>query len=342
VDSIDADDVEFLLGSVASVTGPTPAIPRFLKTLPSEDTDEDPHTPLRSSFLPSRSNLSYLSPAPPSTESSPFLRPIAKHPGNDRGSILSWEQLAQHNKSMGSDDIDKMLSDIPAPFRPGAISPAPSSLPDIPESPSLSTLPSPGGYGSISQVLLPDVTPSPAVHNTLRFDLATSELNPMDGGNITLRLQLASAENTVKEQLAQIELLKSELGSTKDARLRDVTELSGQVSVLEEQIQGNLKSHEQRQEYTSSLEEQLIQARVFNEQLIAQAVESAKRDFLKSQTATLERQQVTWKFATAACHAGAAWTAVSDAAESEMESLRESREMLHVLLAGLEHSRRHL
>ena len=104
MDSIDADDVEFMLGSVASPSAPTPAIPRILRT----KSDDDPHTPSRPGFLPSRANLSYQSPAAPSsTDNSPFLRPKARHPGNDRGSILSWEQLAQHSKSLDDEDVEK-------------------------------------------------------------------------------------------------------------------------------------------------------------------------------------------------------------------------------------------
>ncbi|KAL4246774.1 hypothetical protein ABKN59_009316 [Abortiporus biennis] len=324
VDSIDAHDVEFMLGSVASPTAPTPALPRMIRTT-SKDSGTEPQTPTRPLLaLPGRANLSYQSPAPPSNDGSPFLRPKPRHPGKDRSSILSWEQLALHNQSLGQDDIEHMLSETAAPFRPGAISPAPSSLPDIPESPSLSALPSPTTYGSISQVLLPDVTPSPAMFNaTLRFDHMAAEA-PTEGATVTLlKLQLASLEDTARSQMLQIQSLESQLQSTKVARLRDAEELSQQISALEEQIHGNLKTEEQRLEYTTSLEAQLTNANVDRERAVEEALEVMKKSINDEHMVQLQRHHQACLLGSCARDTSVLWNAarIRPGASASVESV---------------------
>ncbi|TCD62041.1 hypothetical protein EIP91_007536 [Steccherinum ochraceum] len=333
LDSIEADDVEYLLGSMASPSAPTPFLPR-IQTRGGLHGDSNPSTPSRqSSFLPSRANLSYLSPAPPNSDASPFLRPRPARPGNDRGSILSWEQLTQSQRSMDSDEVTHMLYDIPAPFRSGAVSPAPSSLPDIPESPSLSSLPSPTSFGSISQVLLPDVTPSPAIHNGQRF----AQLEPdADSSTITfLRLQLASVENSTQEQAMHIQSLEQQLQMAKDARLRDAEELARQISDLEEQVQGNLSREADRAEYTATLEEALTHAHTASENAVTDAVKRASEDAMRSQQDALARLDSRWKLSAAAADTATLWKDVRCSADAELEMIHANREMLAVLLAGL-------
>ncbi|KAI0344139.1 hypothetical protein BDW22DRAFT_1483250 [Trametopsis cervina] len=335
--SMDADDVENMLSSIASPGAPTPALPRFrtIRPLP----DENPHTPPRNPFfLPTRSNMSYLSPAPLNSDGSPFLRPRPHQAGNERGSILSWEQLAQHSKSMGQEDVEYMLADIDAPFRSATASPAPSTLSDIPESPSLSALPSPTGYGSISQVLLPDVTPSPAIFNaTLRFDQMAAESPIGESGSVTmLRLQLAAAESSANEQHLRIEALEAQLAMAKDARLRDTDDLARQVTALEEQVQGSLRPVEQLQQYAASLEEQLAHTNAMRERAVGEALKQAQVDAVRAQQDLLKTQRIRWNAGTLACSAGVAWNTVKITAESELDYVRSSRETLSVLLAGLD------
>ena len=338
MDSIDADDVEFMLGSVASPSAPTPAIPRILRT----KSDDDPHTPSRPGFLPSRANLSYQSPAAPSsTDNSPFLRPKARHPGNDRGSILSWEQLAQHSKSLDDEDVERMISEIPAPFRSGAVSPSLSVI-DIPDSPNLSTLPSPTAYGSISQVLLPDVTPSPAIHNTTHlFDNMKHETPTADSGAVTLlRLQLAAAENRAQERLMQMQSLEEQLHAAKAARMRDAEELSRQIAELEQQVHSNLLVESQRSEQIAVLEEMLRDAQAAQDKSVKEAARKAEDALCVSKAAALQTRQLQARseITLAAREARSAWFCVRETAESELELVRGNREMLSLLLAGLDHS----
>jgi len=343
VDSVDAHDVEFLLSGVASPTAPTPALPRF--RMMTERERRNAMTPPRPNFLPARNNLSYLSPEQPSsTNSSPFLRPLRRQMGNDRGSILSWEQLAKHNKTLQDDEVDHMLSEIPAPFRSGAVSPSlSSSTHDAPESPTLSAMPSPGGYGSISQVLLPDVTPSPAIHiKTDLFDVS-GEASAEDNAGVTLlRLQLASVETKARDRLAEIESLESQLQTAKAARLRDTEELARQVSELEERVHGNLYVDAERMEYITSLESQIRQAQVVREQAIQEALQQLQERAQVSHFAALRAQQQKMTAVTCAGTATEAWSAVRDVAEGELELVRSNRDTLAVLLAGLDQSHQQL
>lgn len=339
VDSIDADDVEFMLGSVASPSAPTPAIPR---ARPKGGDSGNPQTPSRPGFLPTRANLSYASPAPPSsTETSPFLRPKPRYQGNDRGSILSWEQLAQHSKTLEDEDVERMISEIPAPFRSGAVSPSLSVI-DIPDSPNLSTLPSPTGYGSISQVLLPDVTPSPAVHNTIHlFGDVKPEQAQTDSAALTLlRLQLAAAESRAQERLAQMQLLEEQLHAAKEARMRDAQELARQISELEEQVHGNLTVESQRTEQISVLEEMLRDAQAAQARSVKDAARKAEDALAASRAAALQVRQVQAKaeIGGAARETRAAWYCVRESAESELELVRANKEMLGLLLTGLDHT----
>lgn len=264
--------------------------------------------------------------------------------GNDRGSILSWDQLAQHNRSMGTPDVEHMLADVDAPFHSLMASPTPSqlTLADIPESPMLSAMPSPSGYGSISQVLLPDVTPSPAPHPlTLRYD-DSADVSPIESATSTLlRLQLASLENTAHERQTRIETLEAQLAAATEARLRDTEDLARQISALEEQIHGNLgagRPDDRLAQYAAELEEQLAQAQVVRDGAVADALKQAALDAVASQAAALQCQQAKVDLAAAACDARAAWGAVRCTAEGELEMVRSNRETLAVLLAGLDHS----
>ncbi|KAG6837859.1 hypothetical protein H0H93_013012 [Arthromyces matolae] len=323
------EDVALLLAPVAPLGAPTPAMPklqnaRTRKRLP-------PQTPTRNNVLPTRANMSYLSPLPPDINtSSSSLRPPQQGPKQGRGSILSWEQLASEaSKSLGEDEINRMLADIPAPFHPDAVSPTPSHAQlDIPESPCLSALSSPGGYGSISQVLLPDVTPSPAVHpqQISRFDLS-AELPVVDAATVTLlRLQLAAAENLAKDRLTQLQYMEEEIHNLKQSRGRETLHLAEQVALLEQQLKGSLeireRADEERAIYTRTLEEQLQQEKVLHSKALEAAVVQRK---IKSQ-----RDPVT--LISSAYIAATEWSSVRALAEMELDIIREEQQILSFML----------
>ncbi|KAF8078327.1 hypothetical protein FPV67DRAFT_47566 [Lyophyllum atratum] len=345
VDSEDSEteDVELLLAPVASLAAPTPAMPRIQSTRTRKRLA--PQTPTRANFLPARANMSYLSPLPPDAESSSSsLRPPHQRGEKQaRGSILSWEQLAtEASRTLGEDEIETMLSDFPAPFRPGAVSPTPSTGHlDVPESPCLSAMSSPGGYGSISQVLLPDVTPSPAVHHhhSNRYDMS-SEIPAVDAAIVTLlRLQLAASENTAKERLMQMQSMEEEIHNLKEARSREGQELTQQVVYMEEQMRGSLeireRAEEERAMYTMGLEDELRRAQALRDQAVEEAIIKGQKIALATHDAACKSQLDSAETACSARVAVSEWASVRAVAEMELDVVREEREVLSLLLAEL-------
>ncbi|KAF8898452.1 hypothetical protein BD779DRAFT_10314 [Infundibulicybe gibba] len=235
-----------------------------------------------------------------------------------------------------------MLSEIPAPFRSEAGSPTPSTLMDVPESPCLSAISSPGGYGSISQVLLPDVTPSPAVHpNAQHYDMPP-DAPAGDGASVTmLRLQLAAAENMAKERLSRLQSLEEELHHLKEARVGDVKDLTQQVKYMEEQMRNSLEARERieddRAAYTSSLEDQLRHTQAFRDQAVEEAVSRAREDSKVSQRAALKSQRHVLEKTCVAHTAAAGWMSVRDLSTMELNFVAGDRDVLTMLLIELDH-----
>lgn len=262
-----------------------------------------------------------------------------------RGSILSWEQLAaEASRTLGEDEVEHMLSDVPAPFRSGPISPSLSTIHlEIPESPCLSTLSSPGGHESISQMLLPDVTPSPAVHHHIyqRYDAAAAEVPIVDAAFVTLlRLQLASAEAISKERLNQMQKLEEELHMLKLSRTRETRELGKQVEVMEEQLRSSLelreKADEEKRKYMLSLEEQLRSAQVKQERAIEEARRSMAAHVRAECMQEVRKQEKRKDLKNLAKEVKIVWGGVKNDAEMELEVVRADKEVLSVFLQELE------
>jgi len=257
--------------------------------------------------------------------------------GHDRGSLLSWDQLVVFgDKTLGEGEVEKMIADIPAPF-----SPAPSTVDlelAIPESPSLSALPSPAGYGSISQVLLPDVTPSPASIKHIQSEFIPEQSRPAAADAslvVMLRLQLASMENIAKERLNQITALEAQLGAAKEARMREVSDLAAQVSALEEQMHISLEGRERAADERVTLEEQLRGAGVAKERAVQEAVKKAAEDAARLRVAAKEAMGRKCAVVSAARGAATSWVSVRELADGELEFVRAQRETLAFLLASL-------
>ncbi|KAG6888764.1 hypothetical protein C0992_007555 [Termitomyces sp. T32_za158] len=263
-----------------------------------------------------------------------------------RGSILSWEQLASEaSKTLGDDEIEHMLSEFPAPFQADVVSPTPSQAQlDIPESPCLSAMNSPGGYGSISQVLLPDVTPSPAFHHQqlARFDLS-HETSATDAATVTLlRLQLAAAENTAKERLVQMQSMEEEIHNLKKSRGRDTLHLSEQIAILEQQLKNSLEMRERADEertlYTRGLEDQLRQEQTMRDKAVKTAVIRGQELARAEYDAAFKPQRDSLVLASSARIAALEWNSVREMAELELDVVREEMQVLSLLLAELSQS----
>ncbi|KAK7468592.1 hypothetical protein VKT23_003096 [Stygiomarasmius scandens] len=351
-DEEDEEDVEILLAPTTNLAAPTPAMPRI--TASRTRNRLAPQTPTKP-VMPSNKDGSPSSLRP---------NPSPNSHSETRGSILSWDQLASEgSRTVPIDELGNMLSEMPAPFT-APISPlhtGGSMLLD-PPSPTLSALNSPVGYGgSISQVLLPNVTPSPAVPRIGRgyYKGGSEDTPPAEGnsGTVTLlRLQLSSAESMAKERLKQLQSLEEELHNVKQARNRDVEELSHQLAILEERMMGSLqvreKTDEEKERYARELEARLETAKVMQEQAVREAVEQAiiearesaiaqardeaRREARKQLNREVQRQKKTWGMECVAGSAKREWEGVKDECEGELERLNGEREMLKVLLAELD------
>ena len=348
-DSMEIGDVELLLAPVASLAAPTPAIPR-IRTTTHQSTDSELQTPPRpSSFLPTRANLSYLSPLPPS-ESSPALRPRGRSNDQNRGSIFSWEQMAvDSSQILAREDLESRLADVVPPFTPGGPSPNVSTIGlEVPETPNLSALPSPSGYGSISQVLLPDVTPSPAVHHLAAIFETSVELPPpADSGTITLlRLQIAQAESIAKERLSRLQELEEQLYAAKQYRIRETEELAGQISVLEQQLRTSVETRErvdeERAAFTVSLQDELKQAEARCEQAVQTGFERGQQAARLSWDAMLANVHKSWEASCVAKEAACLWSSVKDQADDERNNIQSARQVLNIFMAVLDHNQERL
>lgn len=269
--------------------------------------------------------------------------------GNEKGSLMSWDQLAkQSSMTMTEEEAESMITGLDLPFKSRSVSPdtPPMHLDVVLESPSLSALPSPGGYASISHVLLPDVTPSPAVYSEDRYDNAP-EIPAVDAAIVTLlRLQLASAENTAKERLYQLQSLEEQLHMSKESRLQEADELAKHVSYLEQQLRGTVeareKANEERAVYTASLEDQLKHAVAFRDHAVEAAVAKAEEQGRASRRATLQAEQRKWEISSVAHNVVTEWKTIHTLAEDELDSIKTDRNTLVVLLAGLDQCQREI
>ena len=339
-DSHDSIDVEFMLGTAMSPSAPTPAVPR-IRVPRKQPQREEPTTPTRSNNLPTRANLSYLSPLP--SGSPPSLRPKPKKPGNDRGSLLSWEQLAAANNSADYDvDISNMLSEIPAPFVAGAISPAPSTIMELPDSPGLSTVSlSPVGYNSISRILLPDVTPSPA---PLRLEMERSASSGVSEAatNTMLRLQLAQQEHMSKERLDRIQSLEKQLHYEREAHEKSARGLAQQVTEVDAGLRAHIEATErkiaERDAQIITLQGQLKQLNSSKKNELGQAVEQARVHAATTYSNNLQTIHMKWEAAAAGQQAAGSWSTVASLFGGHLELIKANRETLTTLLSGLDHS----
>lgn len=332
----DLENVELLLAPVAAMGAPTPAMPR-IQASKKRGNPQTPSKPSSKSRLPSREDLSYISPEPPNSDKRySSLRPPV-HSDAPRGSILSWEQLAaEASRTIGEDEFGRMLADVSAPFHSGAASPALSSHIGLPDSPGLSIIDSPGGgFGSISQVLLPDVTPSPAVNHNIqqsKFHLTPdASKSAVDASTATLlRLQLASVENTARERLRQLQAMEEEIHNIKQAHAQQTEEMQKQVQYME--TQSRLNDERVSDMFKASLEGQFRQQRAAHEEAFRQFQDNAKL----MHNRVLDTERVKMTAASSASLAASKWGTVASIGEAELNHVRADRGMLAFLLAQVD------
>lgn len=369
------DDIELMLASVASSTAPTPAIPRinrsnFLLPQRPETPNKFLSTSQRSTLGLSHTsfNLSSDITSSPSRRLSPDRRPTAL-----RSSIAAWQALADLSVEINADEMKGgLIKELDLPSTPAMLSPSPSMLiidseHEGLESPTPLSLPSPGGYTSISQVLLPGVTPSPAPALQLRSssfysDRRDPEMMEMDSATVTLlKLQLASVENIAKERLAQVTKLEEQLHTLKERRKRDERELIMHVNELEERLRETLAQRDREKdrerapsrlahansgsivdgpdihvECRELLDEHIRAAEEERDDAVSRAVS----DLAERERAERKRLQHGFehshKLSLVAGDARHYWNNVREVADAELETVRSNRQTLAVLRAGLD------
>jgi hypothetical protein len=230
-----------------------------------------------------------------------------------------------------------MLSDIPAPFRSGAVSPSLSSPTEGPASPSLSAIDSPQGNSSIAQVILnlPDITPSPAVHYGLqqsRFSLSPDTSG--DSGTATmLRLQLAAADDKAKQNLSQVLGLEEEVHNLKQAHIHQMEEMQRQIAYLEMQA----RAADDRTSQATSLVEQLHKkVQTSHKQAVEEAVMRTQESLTSSYNRVLKAERSRYESYCSLQLAVWGWNTVHETCEMELNVVRDERAFLALFLTQLD------
>jgi hypothetical protein len=289
-----------------------------------------------------------LTPEGPESHLRPDIRPQMR----DRGS-MTLEQLAATSVQALDPEDNHVLSEILAPFvsrsnslaTPLSPSFAPLGLSEIPESPAFQgfAMLSPGQ--SLSQILLPQMTPSPAPRRELYDDNSMAHMAdmppPPGPDTVMLRLQVAAAENVARERLMTVQSLERDLHLANEARIRETQELSMRLEHVEEEMRSNMSIREEaNDEHTariSALERELAQARASRQKDIKVATAAAKQELQVAASKSLQRERGRLQTANSADAAAARWAMVMDVAEAELELIESNKETLAVLrdlLAG--------
>jgi hypothetical protein len=206
----------------------------------------------------------------------------------------------------------------------------------IPESPCLSAIDSPSGFGSISQVLLPDVTPSPAMHsNNLmqsRFSLSPDAAVADSSATTMLRLQLAAAENTARERLFQIQAMEEEMYDLKQAHAHQMEESQRQMVYAEAQW----REKDEQASYSASLEDRLRHLEVSHQRAMEETVQRCQQDAFRSQSLVLKTAGLRHETEFSARLAASSWSAVRDVCEVELDLIRDDKAVFSLLLMQLD------
>ena len=213
---------------------------------------------------------------------------------------------------------------------------------ELPDSPGLSTVSlSPAGYNSISRVLLPDVTPSPA---PLRLEMERSVSSGVSEAatNTMLRLQLAQQEHMSKERLDRIQSLEKQLHFEREAHEKSARELAQQVTEVDTGLRAHIEATErkiaERDAHIATLQGQLKKSNDSKRHELDWAVEQTRVQAATSYSNNLQTVQMKWEAAAAGQQAAGSWSTVASLFGGHLELIKANRETLATLLLGLDHS----
>jgi hypothetical protein len=258
-----------------------------------------------------------------------------------RSSILSWEEVAQEaSRTLGKDEVGNMLSELDAPFHSRADSPSLTYASLDLESPALSRFNSPAAFHSISAVLLPDMTPSPAPHINRSAQLDDVMTNSGDAAKATLlRLQLASVEQTAKDRLNRLQALEVEMDELKKARHFEAEQLGAQVAALEMQVrsklQTSMRADEENAVRISTLEERLKQSNAERRDEVAKVAAQTKREATAKQD-KLKATVRAWQVLNASQGVASTWCSAKVMCQDQLSAVKMDRQVVEVLLQQLD------
>lgn len=317
-DSTDSvGDVEFMLSAALSPSAPTPAIPRLRSMMPPQ---VPPRTPSRSTNDAGSSGNTLL--VPSGNESGD----VSLSPGQIVDKMdHSWDlSRPDISSTLTEDEFTGMISEVSAPFTPGWASPAPSA--GRAEGEQLGS-PSPrkfisGDYISISQVLLPTASPSPfPISSSDNRRFPPSEEVSESSTVVQLRLQLAAAESLANARLSQVQNLEMQMQA--HIALRD-SDTPNQAEGQEPETMCIKCRHAQiSQPDTVAVPEDdpMTPTTLEHQELSNAALHRVKQVY---QLSNLTQQAVDH------------WELVRSSANSDLDFLNTSREMLSLLLEDLE------
>jgi len=213
---------------------------------------------------------------------------------------------------------------------------------ELPDSPGLSTVSlSPVGYNSISRILLPDVTPSPA---PLRLEMERSVSSGASEAatNTMLRLQLAQQEHMSKERLDRIQSLEKQLHYEREAHEKSARELAQQVTEVDTGLRAHIEATErkiaERDAHIITLQGQVKQLNESKKRELGQAVEQTRVQAATTYSNNLQMVHMKWEAADAGRQAAGSWSTVASLFDGHLELIKANREVLTTLLLGLDHS----
>jgi hypothetical protein len=283
------------------------------------------------------------------------VSPPGRPTSDNRGS-MTLEQLAASGAQSLELGEQHLLAEISAPFvsrndSSGPLSPSFAPL-NLHEALGLASPGMPGMHmmspsQSLSQILLPEMTPSPAPRRDLYADVDMAP--PPSAEAVMLRLQVAAAENTARERLANAQALERELDHMKELRERENLELHAQVAKLEEELRNSLHVKEQVVQASddgevriAALEAELAATKASRKRDLENATAVAQRDSKAAVAKGLQHERRRMQAATSADAAAARWAMVMNEVDAERALIDANKETLATFLGLLDSTLAHI
>lgn len=160
--------------------------------------------------------------------------------------------------------------------------------------------------------------------------------------NTMLRLQLAQQEHMAKERLDRIQSLEKQLHNEREAHEKSARELAQQVTEVEAALRAHMEATErrmaERDAQIATLQGQLKQSSRSKKNELEQAVEQTRVKAATTYSNNLQMIHTKWEAAGAGQQAAGSWSAVASLFGGHLELVKTNREVLAVLLSGLDHT----